>query len=64
MTQIVYADNNATTCVAPEVLEAMLPFFKETYFNPSSMYPSAAQASEAIAKARESIAAFLSPISF
>ena len=59
MTQIVYADNNATTCVAPEVLEAMLPFFKETYFNPSSMYPSAAQASTAVAKARESIAAFL-----
>ena len=59
MTQIVYADNNATTCVAPEVLEAMLPFFKETYFNPSSMYPSAALASKALANARESIAAFL-----
>ena len=36
--KIIYADNNATTAVAPEVCEAMAPFFTENYFNPSSMY--------------------------
>lgn len=35
---IIYADNNATTQVAPEVCTAMMPFFTEDYFNPSSMY--------------------------
>ena len=33
--RIVYADNNATTKVAPEVYEAMIPFFTDDYFNPS-----------------------------
>ena len=30
--QLIYMDNNATTAVAPEVLEAMLPYLKEMYF--------------------------------
>ena len=34
----VYLDNNATTGVAKEVLETMLPFLQEEYGNPSSMY--------------------------
>jgi hypothetical protein len=34
----VYLDNNATTAVAPEALEAMLPFLRERYGNPSSMH--------------------------
>ena len=34
----VYFDNNATTQVAPEVTEAMLPFFNELWGNPSSMH--------------------------
>ena len=38
MPEIIYLDNNATTRIAPEVREAMLPFFDELYFNPSSMY--------------------------
>ena len=35
--KLIYMDNNATTRVYEEVLEAMLPYFKEKYFNPSSM---------------------------
>ena len=36
--KVVYADNNATTRVAPEVVDAMLPYFTEYYGNPSSMH--------------------------
>ena len=36
--RIVYADNAATTAVSPAVLDAMLPFYKELYGNPSSLY--------------------------
>jgi cysteine desulfurase len=53
---IIYADNNATTCVAPEVTEAMSPFFTDIYFNPSSMYEPARQAADAMKKARQQIA--------
>lgn len=38
MNRKVYADNAATTAVSPQVLEAMLPFYKEVYGNPSSLY--------------------------
>ena len=34
---IIYMDNNATTAIAPEVLEAMLPYLQTYYGNPSSM---------------------------
>ncbi len=55
---IIYVDNNATTCVAPEVFEAMKPFFGPEYFNPSSMYPSAGNVAREIKSAREKIAGF------
>ncbi len=55
----IYADNNATTCVAPEVRQAMIPFFTDNYFNPSSMYDAAHGAARAITEARETIAAHL-----
>jgi cysteine desulfurase len=55
----VYLDNNATTAIAPEVREAMEPFFSLEYFNPSSAYERAATASRAIAGARQTVAAFL-----
>ncbi len=55
----VYADNNATTQVAPEVLELMLPFFKEQFGNPSSMHYLAKPAEQAITTAREQVACLL-----
>lgn len=55
----IYLDNNATTAVAPEVREAMEPFFAGEYFNPSSAYDRAAAAAKAIRQARETVAAFL-----
>lgn len=54
--EIVYADNNATTRVAPEVLAAMRPFLEESYFNPSSMYDAAAAPAAALKAARASLA--------
>jgi len=52
----IYADNNATTRVAPEVYEAMIPYLTADYFNPSSMYEAARSAAQAIAQAREVVA--------
>ena len=54
--KIIYADNNATTAVAPEVRQAMEPFFAENYFNPSSMYEPAQRTADAMAHARATIA--------
>ncbi len=54
--RIVYADNNATTPIAPEVVEAMGPFFAESYFNPSSMYEPAQRVHEALDRARQAVA--------
>jgi cysteine desulfurase len=53
----VYLDNNATTRVDPEVVEAMLPFFTEKYGNPSSMHDFGGALAKAIEAAREQVAA-------
>lgn len=51
-----YLDNNATTPVAPEVLEAMLPFLEESYGNPSSFHTFGSSVMPAVEKARERVA--------
>ena len=56
---LVYLDNNATTMVAPEVIESMLPYFSNQYGNPSSIYDLAHGANLAVKKSREIIADFL-----
>ncbi|MCR4666718.1 MAG: cysteine desulfurase NifS [Desulfovibrio sp.] len=53
----VYLDNNATTAIAPEVTEAMLPFFTSSYANPSSMYSFGGEVQHSLTKAREEVAA-------
>lgn len=52
----VYADNAATTRIAPQVLDAMLPYLKEEYGNPSTLYKLGREAKIAIEKAREQVA--------
>jgi len=55
----IYMDNNATTQVAPEVLEAMLPFLTDRYGNPSSAYTFGGLVARNIRDAREQVAAIL-----
>ncbi len=52
-------DNNATTRVAPEVLEVMLPFFKDKYGNPSSIHSFGGSVKKHINTAREQVASLL-----
>ena len=52
MTQGIYLDNNATTMVSPEVVEAMLPYFTEQFGNPSSMHQFGNRVGAAIKLAR------------
>lgn len=56
---IVYLDNNATTKVDERVLDAMMPYFKEEYANPSSMYNFSKKSSDAIKEARVQIRDFV-----
>ena len=53
---MIYLDNAATTKTAPEVVQAMLPYFTEFYGNPSSVYDFAGKSKEAVTTAREQIA--------
>jgi cysteine desulfurase len=60
--KVTYLDNNATTKVAPEVYEAIIPYLTEDYFNPSSMYEPAQHTGEAITEARKNIAHLLGQV--
>lgn len=55
----IYLDNNATTQVAPEVLEAMLPYFRDLYGNPSSMHSFGGQVARELREARERVASLI-----
>ncbi len=57
--RVIYFDNNATTRVADEVYEAMQPYFKDLYGNPSSMHTFGGQVGIRIREARERVAGLL-----
>jgi len=59
MTNVVYLDNNATTKVDPQALEAMLPYFSDYYGNPSSMHSFGGGVAAHIRTAREQLARLL-----
>jgi cysteine desulfurase len=56
---MIYLDNNATTAIDPKVLDAMLPYLKEQYGNPSSAYSFGKKVARAIDHAREQVASLL-----
>jgi cysteine desulfurase len=56
MSDPIYLDYNATTPVAPEVLDAMLPWLREQFGNPSSTHPCGRRAAQAVATARRQVA--------
>ncbi len=57
--KVVYMDNNATTMIAPEVVDAMMPFLTNLYGNPSSMHTFGGQVGQAVSEAREKVADML-----
>ena len=59
MTNIIYLDHNSTTPVDPEVLEAMLPYLREQFGNPSSGHQLGRAAREAVERARAQVAALI-----
>ena len=59
MEQTIYFDNNATTRLAPEVRDVMLPFFDKLYGNPSSMHAFGGRVARYLDRAREEVAAFI-----
>ena len=59
MPPVIYLDNNATTAVAPEVLEAMLPYLRDSYGNPSSIHTFGGLVMNRISEAREALARLL-----
>jgi cysteine desulfurase len=59
MIKRIYLDNSATTPVAPEVIEAMLPYFSEEYGNASSLHSFGQAARQAVENSREKVAATL-----
>jgi cysteine desulfurase len=56
---IYYLDNNATTRVAPEVIDAMIPFLRDHWGNPSSFYTFGRHVAKQVEKAREKVAALI-----
>ncbi|MCI6710050.1 MULTISPECIES: cysteine desulfurase NifS [Eisenbergiella] len=59
MNKLIYLDNAATTKIAPEVVQAMLPWFTENYGNPSSIYSLGTESKKAVSEAKDIIAGSL-----
>jgi cysteine sulfinate desulfinase/cysteine desulfurase-like protein len=59
MTQVIYLDYNATTPVDPQALDAMLPYLRDRFGNPSSSHAYGRAAHEAVERAREQVAGLL-----
>ncbi|MBI5641652.1 MAG: cysteine desulfurase NifS [Nitrospirae bacterium] len=59
MSNSIYLDNNATTRVAPEVIEAMLPYLRDLYGNPSSMHTFGGQLHRKVEDARAQVASLI-----
>jgi cysteine desulfurase len=59
MANVIYMDNNATTKVADEVIDEMMPYLRDKYGNPSSMHTFGGQVGRKVDRAREQVAALL-----
>ena len=59
MNKVIYADNAATTAMSDKAIGAMLPYLKEVYGNPSSLYSAGQVAKEALEEARAKLAKYL-----
>ena len=57
--QVIYLDNNATTKIAPEVLDVMMPYLTDYYGNPSSMHNFGGMVGEVVKNARSQVANLL-----
>ncbi|MBI5050290.1 MAG: aminotransferase class V-fold PLP-dependent enzyme, partial [Nitrospirae bacterium] len=55
----IYLDHVATNPLHPDVLDAMMPYFKEDFGNPLSIYPPGTKAKEAVENARASVASLI-----
>ena len=62
MAEIIYFDHAATTPVRPEVVDAMMPYFREKWGNPSSIHASGREAAAGVDRARGQLAALLSAL--
>jgi cysteine desulfurase len=58
----VYLDNNATTAIAPEVLDEMLPYLKDLYGNPSSMHTFGGHLRRTLEEARKKVAGLINAV--
>jgi cysteine desulfurase len=56
---LIYLDNSATTKVKPEILEAMIPYFTDKWYNPSSLYSPSVEVKNDIESARETVGNFI-----
>ena len=59
MSDVIYVDNNATTAVAPEVLDAMLPYLTRQYGNPGSIHTFGGSVAHDVEEARRKVAELL-----